>query len=55
MSELTCPAREDGGFQCERLDPHGEDGHWMSAESIRARLQGEGRDFRTQGDPRSKR
>jgi len=47
---LTCPARESGGVQCERLDPHEEDGHWISKETIQTGIPGPGRDFTEERD-----
>lgn len=40
--ELPCPARESGGLQCERVEPHEEDRHWLSEHTIRHSLIGNG-------------
>lgn len=29
-ARLPCDAKDSGGTQCERTDPHDEDGHWVS-------------------------
>jgi hypothetical protein len=31
----VCRAQESGGLYCERTDPHGEDGHWISPHTVR--------------------
>ena len=38
---LWCPARESGGYQCERLDPH-VDGHFVGSHSIEHAYRGIG-------------
>lgn len=42
-----CTATEGGGFQCERTDPHGERGHWISWLTQKTRLPRKSVDFRT--------
>lgn len=32
---LTCPSREGGGYQCERLDPHDDTDHMVGDHTIR--------------------
>ena len=39
---LTCPARESGGFRCERTDPHGDDGHRVGPHTIEHDRAGDG-------------
>jgi hypothetical protein len=39
---LTCPDRESGGYQCERLSPHGDDAHWIGPHTIEHSLAGSG-------------
>lgn len=38
----TCAARESGGLRCERTDPHGPEGHWISEHTIAHALAGTG-------------
>lgn len=40
--DLPCPATESGGVQCERLDPHDNTGHDISAHTIAHYLAGNG-------------
>lgn len=42
-----CYATDSGGYRCERLDPHGENGHWISDETRRTRMEHAGVDFRS--------
>lgn len=41
-ASLPCKARESGGMQCERLDPHGDGEHWISPHTIRHDRLGNG-------------
>jgi hypothetical protein len=39
---LPCKVKEGGGQQCERQDPHGDDGHWWSRHTIEHERMGNG-------------
>ena len=39
---LPCEYEEGGGRQCERQDPHGDDGHWWSKHTIEHERRGNG-------------
>jgi hypothetical protein len=39
---LTCPAVESGGFRCERLDPHGDEGHRVGEHTMEHARRGNG-------------
>jgi hypothetical protein len=42
VDHLPCEARESGGYRCENLEPHGDEGHRVRNHTIRHSQLGNG-------------